>query len=316
MDKNFQKMVMKKKYSLQLAAIGYILVISLNGCDDPAIVARQTNDSIEGINALKKVIDSLEITRIAQWAKNEHVRKAAVKRVTDQYLLQRIAREDEDPGVRNAAICCITNQFVLERIAVESEDSNIRLVAVKKLSDQCLLYTIAAMDSISGVSHSAAERVTLPGLVASRHAFESIPRKHRKRILLAMLPALRFLSKPEIVNEVGEIVSIKANWRLIYEFYGSHKDPIKNPGENFNCHIELSKLSDPYFVKFESSFPAFISNSNDVYFHCADINTQHLISSVVDRLSQPLLTKIAAEDTEEIHLQAAERRLKELRNCR
>ena len=145
---------------------------------------------------------------------------------------------------------------------IKSKDPNVRKAAVQKLTDQSVLAKIAMEDKDESVREAAVQKVTDPTILKFTKAFYTVPPEHRVRLMGDILPAIHVLSRPEVVNKVGEITSIRAQWsplRCPYFSFGHNRgrdiEAFQDQGEEFTCSIELRNLSIPLSHSWCTEFP-------------------------------------------------------------
>ena len=309
------KSKMKHALTLLLALSASITIICLSGCDtdyDQDAVERMTDQDL--------------LAKIAMEDEKAGVRQAAVAKLTDQDLLAKIAMEAKDRIVLRkaagevlmdpktelevhvclAAVAKLTDQDLLAKIALEAKDwSVLRLAAVEKLTDQALLAKIALEDEKR--VREAAVKVLIDQAALGKiavdnenwrvrlilkviQAFDSVPTEHRERLIAEVLPALRVLSDPAVVSVIGDIVSVKTDWKSSSALYivGGTKR-----GERFTCSVKVRNLPESLSHIWSTSFP---QETRDLGFESADVNAGDLLKPAFDRLSPAALAKYAVED--------------------
>jgi len=235
-----------------------LAIINMNGCSDPAKVASETTDRIEGINAVNKVTGQSILKKIALEGKDLVVRGEAIRKLTDHIFLVRIALEDEDSFIREAAFERLADQTLIEKISVEEKDKRVQLI-----------YKVI-------------------------RAFDDIDRIYRFRLMSDISKAIRILNYPDIENIFGEIISLETNWSMSSREYikRNTSQRIEVRGEIFGCSIRLQNLAQPISHHWESDFPGETYDS----FICAKVYAADLISSAFEHLPVLMLAKIALKD--------------------
>jgi hypothetical protein len=296
------KLSMKHFKGVFFTLLVCIAIISLNGCRNHFKIAMETWDASEGIEAVKKVKYQGNIELLAQNANTSQVREIAVKKVTNNDILKYIATgyRESDDQVRLAAIDRLTDQTILAEIAI-ADKLNMSLAALEKVTDQFLLAKIASKVGywdVNPISKIAIAKLTDPTFMKIIDALKSVPIEHRPRIMAAILPAIRVLSEPEVINIVGEIISIKTYWSSKSQTYcvvgssGIRGYP-EMPGERFKCTIELKNQTSPLSYTWQTSFP---ESTMSYWFRPAEINAGDLLVPVFERLSHDFLINKAYND--------------------
>jgi uncharacterized membrane protein (DUF106 family) len=122
------------------------------------------------MTTVERTTDQNELAKIAEDAKDWHVRIAAVEKLTDQALLEKVAEEHKDWDIRRTALGKLTDQALLAKIAMEDKDSHICIAAVEKLTDQVLLAKVAVEAKSFDVRVHAIRKVTDQTLLAEPKA--------------------------------------------------------------------------------------------------------------------------------------------------
>jgi hypothetical protein len=227
---------------------------------------------------------------------NFAMRYKAIEKLTDQELLADIAKNVKDFMLRELAIEQLTDQTLLAKIALEGPGGDI---ALEKLASQKDLYKIPLVDMD--------KRLQLVTKFIS--AFQSKPGTGRMDLMKGLLPAIRVFSNPSVVNEVGEIIEIKTEWRGTSEFYIGTLTGSK-PGEIFTVTIKVQKLPEPISYTWATSFPQTVSNLS---FLSASINPADMIKILFEKIKdQDLLADIARNDKDEDVREVARLRLEAL----
>jgi len=277
-----------------------------------AKVALEAEDSDVCEAAVRKLTDQSLLAKVALEAWDPGVREAAVEKLTDQYPLAKIATTGSHlfSSTRLAAIKKLTDQSLLAKIIVENTIQGVREAAFETLTDQSLLAKLALEDEGLDVHEAAISRLTEPAMLARLSttngdgrtqlihklilAFDNVPDEHRVRLINSILPAVRVLSDPEIVNIVGEIVSVRTIWSSRSASYWGVKAKGGNKsGELFKCSVKLKNLSESLSHTWSTFFP---TSTSHLAFEFAKINAGDILGPAFERLPQSLLTKIAVKD--------------------
>ena len=110
------------------------------------------------------------------------------------------------------------------------------------------------------------KKISDPVFLRLINDLENIPLQHHKRLTGILWPAIQVLSDPGVEKKVGKIISIRVEWRLVWEaFYGYGN--INNrylgvPGEIFTCSIKCFNLENTLNHRWETIFPHSVYNSD------------------------------------------------------
>lgn len=242
-----------------------IALLSWSSCtnSDPAIVALEATSFKKGIAAVAQLTDQSMLAKVAKEAKHDKVREAAVAQLTDPSMLVNIAVEDKHLAIRKLAVEKLTNQSMLTKLSDIDWDKKVQI-----------FYKVIL-------------------------AFNNVPDNHRVRLIGSILPVIHVLSKPEVVNIFGEIVSIMTNWSSKSQTYYPASSTIKLEdkfemlGELFKCSIKLKNLHKPLSHAWATNF---LSITYKYTFAPAIVNAGDLLGPVFERLSESLLAKFTLED--------------------
>jgi hypothetical protein len=194
-----------------------------------------------------------------------------------------IALQDDSSHVGRVALATLTDKALLAKVSTEGQ-GEVRGYALGKLADtnQAELAQIAA-------EHPQID----PTMLQVASAFAPIPREHRPRLIVAVLPIVDVLHAPDVVNHVGEMVSMKTAWTGSFQNYVGVGGHTKIEGETFKCSIATTKLrmSESWTTEFpyETTRWGFIP---------APVRVHDLLDSVFGRLPQSVLANIAMEADE------------------
>ncbi len=126
-----------------------------------AEIAKNDEDPLVCIAAVKKLNDQKVLAYVAKNDKKYFVRTAAVEKLNDQKLLTDIAKNDENEYVRQAAVKKLNDQKLLSDIARNDENEDVRQAAVEKVKDRKLLAEIAK-EEIEFKWKKKKERIIIP----------------------------------------------------------------------------------------------------------------------------------------------------------
>ena len=308
--------VARPAYRALLSLLACMFMITISGCSDPDPVefALGTMDSSKGRAAVERISDQEELAEVALRAVNLNVRQAAAQKLIDQKVLAKfISRTRGNPDILRACFERLTDQELLAKVAIEMRDSEIRRAAVCKVTDQAALARIFFEAEDNGAGYAAFMKLTTPELlekVAADHknksvqliykfirGFDSVPEWHRNRLMGDMLPAFRVLNDPEVVKELGEIVSIKADWSSRRKTYSTPDGTKLQAGERFGFLIGVTKQPRQSAHSWETYYPEFQVYVQQLpHFRPANVHVEDLLGPAFGVLSQGVLTRISLEE--------------------
>jgi hypothetical protein len=282
-----------------------LLTIFLNSCDDPLKTALETNDRDQARIAVSKIIDQTSLEKIALEAKEAFARDYAIDKLTNQFVLAEIILKDDEVYIPNSTVLKITDSALLVKVTLESRDEEVRRVTVKKLTDPITLSKLAFNDKDSMVRILSLTQLLQPNILimlADRkedtvaqvmykilNGFRHLNTLHRERLIISVIPAIKFLLEPEVFKKTGEIISISTDWQRDYQFYNLKKEPVD--GERFSCEIKLKNISNPLSFLWFTNFPELVGSGAE--FIGADINAGDLLKDIMKLFSQGQLKKYA-----------------------
>ena len=302
-----------KRASIFEMILSACVMIMCLGCSnrDNAKIALTEGDPDARRAAVKRMTDPELLAKVALEADDSHVRLEAVYKICDQCLLARIAIEDDTNFVRIQAVYNLTGNFG-SHCTVGAREAYVRLEAVKKLTDQALLVRIATEAEDGEVREAAVEELmarTAQQYVAGESeewrvrlifdqvipAFSSVPAEHKARLIADVMPALCVMNYPEIVAEIGEIISIETEWSSLSQSYWGTSGGLM-PGEEFACSIRVRNLNEPFSYTWRTSFP---EQTFSLGFEPAQVSALGILGEAFGHLSQALLSKLALGDKKE-----------------
>jgi hypothetical protein len=220
------------------------------------------------------IADPFEVAFKAADTKNGIV---AVEKVKDQCLLAQLALVSFEGSVRVAALSKITDQYLIAKIAITSYDSILKNIALRMLSH----------DSISGFVRQLRTRS---------------PNKYIESDLSALLPVIRILGYPEIINKVGKISSVEISWSektQIYTITGSNPSTELCKGEILNISIRFSENELILKERWEAKFPKSVdlAGPKGITFFPVSRYTGDRPKPVLDCLTQSEIITVAQRET-------------------
>jgi hypothetical protein len=162
-----------------------------------------------------------------------------------------------------------------------------------KVTDSALLARNSPFTVFRHINFAGCENPALLAMIEK--AFLSVPEINREYLMLDILPAIAVLIDPEVVKEVGKIVSIETGWRSKFAYYSKFGPPGNSnmkTGERFKCSIQLERLPKKLSYSWETFFG---KQTNNLDFQPAVVDPSDLLGTVFERLPQPLLAKIAED---------------------
>ena len=142
--------------------------------------AWQSKNAEKAEKVVEKLINQVELARVAQKANFPWVRKVAVVKLTDQGVLTYIANNDSDYYVREAAADRLTDKTLSQEIFANIAKSNIgneeRLKAAKKLTDKTLA-TKLLIDIVDSANNCYLYKEALAGLRDHQEMLADIAQK-------------------------------------------------------------------------------------------------------------------------------------------
>jgi hypothetical protein len=193
-----------------------------------------------------------------------------------------------------AALNKITNEKELSEIAIYAKNDEIKVAAVKLLSDQYEIAEVAWWNPDSEANTIANLMLTDPSILQLRKAIDSIPKEHKGRIYLDIMPIISIINDKEFINKYGDLSSINLSWKSLNEEYSNGGNM---NGESVSCSIFLKNLKDPLSHSWRTYFPNIAFN---LRFKSAEIKPGDLISPILNEFSESFIKKIAAENKFEI----------------
>ncbi len=201
---------------------------------------------------------------------------AAVSQLTDHNQLLTVAEQAKRWEVRHAAILQLKTAYD---------------PAPQATADITLWPTFAS---------DARRPQDMPGTTVSNHwatvliktvdAFHTVPGEHRVRLMDAVLPAIRFLGRPEIVAELGDIRSVGTHWEQITQSYYGGTD---ERGEVF--YISISGNKNHFSATWRSQFVDWKVADLWGSFNPATIRYEDLMQQAFEILPNNVVLQVASD---------------------
>lgn len=263
------------------------------------------------LSAIEKLTDQSLLAKIAINANEDAICLAAAEKMTDQLLLSKIVSESQNSDVCVTAIERMTNPSALATIAfgldsiislriakeLQADPNSLAPLYLYSLSSKVFAASVVKLKEISETTGMEMENEGNKVRVIYQliSAFDNVPENYRNDKISAIMPAFIILNKPEVMKQLGEVITINAKWEPISESY--HGDITGTmPGEWFQCSIKLKKLTNPLIHSWGSAFPMFTSTLN---FLPAEVNYLDIFGTVLDKLPQKILENIAMDASDQ-----------------
>ncbi len=304
----FKKKSIDKYFAILLIIFISFSTLFLTSCNNPVNIAIKTDDEEEGTRIVKEINDIKQLVNIASNANNYRVRYEAIDKIQNQELLFKLFF---DKNVKDRDYVCnkINDQGLLQKIALCSDTSlhidyydlihsrlnNIDFLAkyffeAKKLSEKLEIINRLAKDTLS---FKNLDLETTDNKVNMICQFAHCVRKTEElgfNFKNKYILAIGILNEPEVINQFGEINSIKMNWKKITQLYRTRDGNKTGYGEIIECTIKLEKLDIPLFNKWETNFPEKVGDFSPRF--CANVSLPQIIEPILERLPTSVKEKI------------------------
>ncbi|MFQ5791560.1 MAG: DUF349 domain-containing protein, partial [Acidobacteriota bacterium] len=178
-------------------------------------IAAEPGDPGECGRALSLLAQPKHLAEVAQKAKHEPIRRAALERLmqsSDTKTLAEVARAAQDPSIREAALAQLSDPSVLRALTGAEVDSDLALKAVERIDDPDTLQAIVEDHSTQKLARRRAQD-KLESLVGPDHPFRI---GQRAAELDALCQSLEGLAGEQDLDLAGaRLLEVQTRWQQL-----------------------------------------------------------------------------------------------------